>query len=821
MPLLADRVRETSATTGTGTLTLAGAVAGYQGFNAAFANADTVYYVIHYATEWEVGIGTVGTGTLSRDSVLSSSNADALVPFSAGTKDVFCAYVADRAVTTSDAATLTNKTIDGSANTLSNIPNAATTAASANTPSAIVARDASGNFAAGTVTAALTGNASTATTLQTARNINGVSFNGSADITVTAAAGTLSGSTLASGVTASSLTSVGTLTSLAVSGAATVGTTLGVTGVTTIAAGTAALPALTTTGDTNTGFLFPAADTIALSTGGTERARIDASGNVGIGVTPSAWGTYRAIQLGATASAVIDSSGGFGTNYYFDGTNYRYVSTSSAALYSAATGQHRWYVAASGTAGTAISLTQAMTLNASGNLGIGTASPGTRLHVDAGSGQEYFRGAGNSGAARYLNILASTTTNAGDTHTITATSATGVLAFGAGGTERWRINASGHFLAGVDNTYDIGASGATRPRDVFVGRRAVIDGITVGRGGQTTVSTNTAVGNGALNSASLTGGNNVAVGASALLNNTTASSNIAVGTSALATNTTGNSNIAVGTSAMTRNTTGNNNVAVGQSAMLANTTGASNSAVGALALFNNTTGASNSAFGREALRRIAGSNNVAVGFESGVAISRSVATLGAIVGGSLYTNGTYSGVSLTLSSGSVFDAAPTADITVSGGAVTVVTLVTGGSGFQSTDTVLTAAAASIGGTGSGFTVAVATLTGAVSSNNTLLGYQAANTQTEGSSNIAIGSGVQLDSLTGSNQINIGTRYFHDRIRLLERATDPAKPAEGNVVLWMSDGAGLGDDGDVLIGSTAGGVTNYAILFDHSAGTLWP
>jgi len=66
------------------------------------------------------------------------------------------------------------------------IPNSATTATSANTASAIVARDASGNFSAGTVTAALSGNATTATTLQTARNINGTSFNGSADITVTA-----------------------------------------------------------------------------------------------------------------------------------------------------------------------------------------------------------------------------------------------------------------------------------------------------------------------------------------------------------------------------------------------------------------------------------------------------------------------------------------------------------------------------------------------------------------------------------------------------------------------------------------------------------
>jgi hypothetical protein len=82
----------------------------------------------------------------------------------------------------------------------------------------------------GTATAAsfvgpLTGNASTATTLATARNINGVSFNGSADITVTAAAGTLTGATLAAGVTASSLTSVGTLTALAVSGTSTLGIT--------------------------------------------------------------------------------------------------------------------------------------------------------------------------------------------------------------------------------------------------------------------------------------------------------------------------------------------------------------------------------------------------------------------------------------------------------------------------------------------------------------------------------------------------------------------------------------------------------------------
>lgn len=81
-----------------------------------------------------------------------------------------------------------------------------------------------GTFTATSFVGALTGNASTATTLATSRNINGVAFNGSVDITVTAAAGTLSGSTLNSGVTASSLTSVGTLTGLTVSGNIVMGT---------------------------------------------------------------------------------------------------------------------------------------------------------------------------------------------------------------------------------------------------------------------------------------------------------------------------------------------------------------------------------------------------------------------------------------------------------------------------------------------------------------------------------------------------------------------------------------------------------------------
>jgi len=99
MPLvIADRVRETSTTTGTGTLTLAGAVSGFQTFSTAIGNTNTCYYTIVNGSEWEVGLGTVAAGTLARTTVLQSSNADAAVNFSAGTKDVFVTYPADKAV---------------------------------------------------------------------------------------------------------------------------------------------------------------------------------------------------------------------------------------------------------------------------------------------------------------------------------------------------------------------------------------------------------------------------------------------------------------------------------------------------------------------------------------------------------------------------------------------------------------------------------------------------------------------------------------------------------------------------------------------------
>lgn len=112
MPLVVkDRVFENSTTTGTGTFTLSGAVTGYQTFSSAIGNGNTTYYTIANGTEWEVGIGTVGAGTLTRDTILESSNGGTAVNFSAGTKNVFCTYPAEKSVDIETAQTLSNKTL--------------------------------------------------------------------------------------------------------------------------------------------------------------------------------------------------------------------------------------------------------------------------------------------------------------------------------------------------------------------------------------------------------------------------------------------------------------------------------------------------------------------------------------------------------------------------------------------------------------------------------------------------------------------------------------------------------------------------------------
>ena len=100
--VLNDRVKETTTTTGTGAIALGGAVSSFETFGAGVGNSNTTYYAIVHQTanEFEVGLGTLdGTSAnLTRTTVISSSNSDAAVNFSAGTKDVFCTFPASKAV---------------------------------------------------------------------------------------------------------------------------------------------------------------------------------------------------------------------------------------------------------------------------------------------------------------------------------------------------------------------------------------------------------------------------------------------------------------------------------------------------------------------------------------------------------------------------------------------------------------------------------------------------------------------------------------------------------------------------------------------------
>ena len=155
----------------------------------------------------------------------------------------------------------------------------------------------------------------------------------------------------------------------------------GATGATLpVALGAVGTPSYTFTGDLNTGMWSPAADTVAVSTGGSERLRVDSSGNVGLGVTPSA-STIAQFEGGSNL-ILVGRGNVYSSNNATFNSGWKYISTAVAAQYNISGAEHRWFNAASGTAGNAITFTQAMTLDSSGNLGIGTANPAEKLQVN-------------------------------------------------------------------------------------------------------------------------------------------------------------------------------------------------------------------------------------------------------------------------------------------------------------------------------------------------------------------------------------------------------------------------------------------------------
>jgi len=229
-------------------------------------------------------------------------------------------------------------------------------------------------------------------------------------------------------------------------------------------AGTAALPSITTTGDTNTGIFFPAADTIAFAEGGVEAMRLNSAGNMGLGVTPEGWSLIKGLQVtgGGFFGSYLNNSY-MGANWYFDGTN-KYIASDFATQYEQNDGKHAWYTAASGTAGNAITFTQAMTLDASGNLGIGTTSPSSTLHLSGTLPILTFTDSNDSSTSR---VYQDNEAFAIDVDFANA-KASSNLQFRIDNTERARIDSSGNLLVGATSavlttsrlTVDTGSSTA-------------------------------------------------------------------------------------------------------------------------------------------------------------------------------------------------------------------------------------------------------------------------------------------------------------------------------------------------------------------------
>jgi hypothetical protein len=175
--------------------------------------------------------------------------------------------------------------------------------------------------------------------------------------------------------------------------------------------------------------------------GASTQMTLDSAGNLGLGVTPSAWSAqWKTLQIGQGHTALVGRSDAiatyYGSNWLYDGAD-KYIANGFASIYSQQSGQHSWSTAPSGTAGNAITFTQAMTLDASGNLLVGYTSGGDKLTVNGNINSRntalfYGDGADNSA---------------------TLYSTSGPIKFAANAAERARITAGGYSKFSDNGTY--------------------------------------------------------------------------------------------------------------------------------------------------------------------------------------------------------------------------------------------------------------------------------------------------------------------------------------------------------------------------------
>ncbi|WP_395810080.1 tail fiber domain-containing protein [Daejeonella sp.] len=509
--------------------------------------------------------GNAGTATKlaaakNINGVAFDGSADITVPAAAGTLTGTTLNSTVTGSSLTSVGTLANLTVTnpiagsvtGNAATATNLTGLTTSVATLNNLSGVNSGDQT----------TITGNAGTATKLAASKTINGVAFDGSGDITVTANAGTLTGTTLASNVVNSSLTSVGTLTSgtinlttdIATTGNLIAGTvtypnTHGTSGQVLSTTGSGILswtsiptPDLTNYVTTNTAQTITASKTFSETTTFSKDAIVN-------GITVGKGGGNESTNT-AIGTAALNSNTTGNSNI---AVGMNALSGNITGNYSTAIGLDALKISTGGfnTAFGAFALdktTTGVNNTAIGPLALEYNETGT-LNTAIGY---------NAGVSSSNKDLTNTT------------------AIGNGA----RVTAS--------NTIQLGDAAVT---DVITSGNLTVNGITVGKGKSTLTNssntTNTAFGRETLSS-------NVSSGAIIGTYNT------AIGFRTLRSNTSGNFNTASGTSALRGNTTGNNNTGTGESALFSNTTGSNNTAIGMNALQNNETGTLNTAIGFDA-----------------------------------------------------------------------------------------------------------------------------------------------------------------------------------------------------------------------------
>jgi hypothetical protein len=199
--------------------------------------------------------------------------------------------------------------------------------------------------------------------------------------------------------------------------------------------------------------------------------RIDSAGNLGLGVTPSAWSVDACLEIeGGKAISFASNSGFINTNAYFN-SGWKYIASSTAAQYQQDGGTHKFFTAPSGTAGNAISFTEAMRIDSAGNVGIGTSTPGANSALRIEKNNGYLSVSSNVGSGGTTNPSGTSGINFGwnrsngdgESNIVWGkpSALAGYLQFamwdGTTYSERMRIDSSGNLLVGVTTKLGLSA----------------------------------------------------------------------------------------------------------------------------------------------------------------------------------------------------------------------------------------------------------------------------------------------------------------------------------------------------------------------------